>query len=162
MIWLYLRRVPPVVWGVLLACVLAASVYQKGKATGRTEGATQYLATKLVHDTVVMHTRDTITLRETKTLTRLVTRYDTVRSTLTITDTIEVKQYIAVADSTIRQCKETVLAYALSCAAKDTVIATQRALLAVKGVGRTHHVRDGAVGAIIGIALATTVYQFVK
>lgn len=48
--------------------------------------------TKLVHDTLK--------------LSRIITRLDSIRDTMRVTDTIWVKQYIATADSTVKACRE--------------------------------------------------------
>lgn len=67
---------------------------------------------------------------DTVMLTRWLTRYDTLRDTLNVHDTLSVIRYVAAADSTIHACRAAVSSLSLSCAAKDTLIETQARTIA--------------------------------
>jgi hypothetical protein len=73
---------------------------------------------------------DTVVKNDTVKLTKAVTHFDTLKQTVNIHDTVEVLRTIAAADTAIRVCKATVTDLLLSCAAKDTVIADLRKIIA--------------------------------
>jgi hypothetical protein len=66
---------------------------------------------------------DSVYVVDTLELRSLRTRYDTLVRTRRITDTVWVRQVLAVADSTIRQCQQTVNSCADALRARDTLIA---------------------------------------
>jgi hypothetical protein len=78
---------------------------------------------------VVVAHWDTVVVHDTVRLAKWLTRYDTARATINVHDTVEVRRFVAVADSTVRSCRATVLDLLSSCAAKDTLIASQRAII---------------------------------
>ena len=133
---LLLRRVPWMVWAVLggltLLGVGGSVLYHRGLTAGRNQEALRALTVKQTRDSVQVVRYDTLVLHDTVRLTRTLARYDTVRSTLNIRDTVAVAMYVKQADAAIAVCRETVAAFALSCAAKDTVISDLRATLALR------------------------------
>ena len=135
-LYLLLQKVPRAVWGWLLVIALALAsltlLYRHAEAQGELKAKTLILAQKAVHDSIRVVQYDTVVRHDTVRLTRTLARYDTVRAVLNVHDTVAVERFVAVADSTVRACRETVSAFALSCAAKDTLIATQKALLALR------------------------------
>jgi hypothetical protein len=88
------------------------------------------LASKHRADSARADSLDRHAQHDTTTLTRWLVRYDTARVRFDVHDTVSVIRYVAAADSTIRACKAAVNSLALSCAAKDTVIADQRQIIA--------------------------------
>lgn len=100
---------------------------------------------------------DTIFVRDTIYATRWKVKYDSIRDTLNITDTVQVKEYVRVADSTIVSCQRALASCAVALKARDTVIVTQdryiekvskpkssiRDLLIAAGVGAltTHYLK---------------------
>jgi hypothetical protein len=101
-------------------------------AVGRNEGRTEVLREKLARDSTADRLAAAVVQHDTIVLTKWVTRYDTVRRTLKLTDTIAVKQFVYVADSTIRACRETVGSLTTLCQRKDTIIQDLRAQLAIR------------------------------
>jgi hypothetical protein len=162
---LLLRRVPGIAWVIALVVLLVASfgltLAAHERAVGReTERATA-LTVKTVHDSIAVVIHDTIVLRDTAVLTRWVTRFDTVRTTLDVRDTNAVKAFVAVADSTVHQCRQTVRDLALSCAAKDTVIRDLRGLLALR-VPESHPFtgKQRVEAAVLGAVVAEVARAF--
>lgn len=118
-----------------LVVLLAVAWHQRDEAL-RAEGAARerlvQLQTKLRIDSLQAKRADSVVTVDTLRLVRWVKAYDTVRTTLRITDTVDVKRYVQTADSTIAACRQSVTSLTLSCAAKDSVIADLRAMNAVK------------------------------
>jgi hypothetical protein len=135
-LWLLLKRVPPIAWvevGVvafLFGCI--GALYIHGEHVGRDRERQTVLVEKLRHDTIEVVLRDSVVRRDTVHLTRTLAHYDTIRETLTITDTIAVRRFVLAADSTVKACRQTVTDLTLSCAAKDKVIHDLRGLLALR------------------------------
>lgn len=117
---------------MVLAGVLAIAWHQRDEAL-RAEGAARErlaaVTAKLHVDSLTAHTRDSVVRVDTVRYVRWATKYDTAVKTLRITDTIEVKRFVSVADSTIGACRQVVTSLSLSCAAKDSVIQDLRAIV---------------------------------
>jgi hypothetical protein len=80
---------------------------------------------KAHRESIVVAHWDTVVVHDTVRLARWLTRYDTARATVNVHDTVEVRAFVATADSTVRSCRATVLDLLSSCQAKDTLLATQ-------------------------------------
>lgn len=120
---------------VVLVGALLLSCHERDQALiakGRAEEQLKALTAKTHHDSIAGALADDVVRRDTVVLTQWVTKRDTLRLTLKLTDTIRVAQFIAVQDSTIHACRESVSALAVSCARKDTLLADLRAQLAVR------------------------------
>lgn len=131
-------------WGVALAIVLVGwvmvachqrdkAIEQRGRAIERTmqlDRQVASLTTKHRADSLRADSLERVASIDTVALTRWLTRWDTARVAFNVHDTVEVIRTVSAADSTIRACREAVSALALSCSAKDTVIADQRQLIA--------------------------------
>lgn len=111
--------------GAVLTIVLSVrqcqhEAYERGRAEVLIKVRNQEVALlKVQADSLSKHFA-----RDTVRLTRLVTRWDTVKQT----DTLTRETIIAVADSTIKACQITVTTCARALAAKDSVIARQDSL----------------------------------
>lgn len=139
-VWPLVRRY----WGVALAVVFAgwlmvachqrdAEHVAKGRAIERVMQLDREMAglrTKHTADSLRADSLERVARVDTLALTRWLTRWDSVKVPERLTDTVEVIRTIATADSTIRACREAVSSLAMSCAAKDTVIADQRQIIA--------------------------------
>jgi hypothetical protein len=120
---------------VILAGVLFLACHERDQALiakGRAEEQLKALAAKTRRDSITERVAATVVTRDTVRLTQWVTRRDTLRTTLRLTDTIRVAQFIAVQDSTIHACREAVGSLTTLCQKKDTLIADLRAQLAVR------------------------------
>lgn len=84
------------------------------------------------------------------------TRYDTVRATLNIHDTVQVMQYVRVTDSTIESCNAAIASCARAGAAKDSVIAAKdREIAAIQASRQSlgHHLLvDGGLALVGALA----------
>jgi hypothetical protein len=89
------------------------------------------LTAKTRRDSIAGEVASAVVTRDTVRLTQWITKRDTLRTTLTLTDTVRVAQFIAVQDSTIHACREAVGSLTTLCQRKDTLIADLRAQLAV-------------------------------
>lgn len=132
---LSLRRYWQAVAIAALVTFLVGACHQRDEGLKR-EGAMRVqlaaLEQKHTRDSATAVRLDTIVRTDTQRLRKVLTTYDTVRSTLNITDTVAVRAFVLSADSTIGQCRVTVGHLLTSCAAKDTVIADLRGLLKIK------------------------------
>lgn len=84
------------------ALFYALLVVDRAGDTARAESAR--LRRSLDSLAVVQGRVDTVTVERWRTLTRIETHRDTLRDSLTITDTVEVRTFIAVQDSVITAC----------------------------------------------------------
>jgi len=100
-----MKRLP---WGPLLAAVLLGAALWWARAAERRVGAAQarIVALEAVRDSLAAAAArlDTVYRADTLRLTRWRVRVDSLRDSLTITDTVEVVRFIAVQDSTIAAC----------------------------------------------------------
>lgn len=144
---------------VVLVGVLMLACHQRDNAL-REEGAMRVklaeLQAKTARDSVAEHEANAVVRRDTVVLQRWITKRDTLRTTLTLTDTIRVAQFIAVQDSTIGACRQTVVDLGVSCARKDTLLADLRAQLAVRvsappQASKTQRVLWGLGGLAVGV-----------
>jgi hypothetical protein len=85
---------------------------------------------KAHRESIVVAHWDTVVVHDTVRLARWLTRYDTARATVNVHDTVEVRAFVATADSTVRSCRASVLDLLSSCQAKDTLLATQSRIIA--------------------------------
>jgi hypothetical protein len=115
--------------------VLMLACHERDNAL-REEGAMRAklaeLTAKTRRDSVAGEVAAAIVTRDTIRLTQWITKRDTLRTTLTLTDTVRVAQFIAVQDSTIHACREAVGSLTTLCQRKDSLIADYRAQLAVR------------------------------
>jgi hypothetical protein len=119
---------------VVLAGVLFLACHERDQALiakGRAEEQLKALTAKTRRDSIAGEVASAVVTRDTVRLTQWITKRDTLRRTLTLTDTVRVAQFIAVQDSTIHVCREAVGSLTTLCQRKDTVIADLRAQLAV-------------------------------
>lgn len=165
---LWLRRYWQVAAIVVLVGVVMAACHARDNAL-RAEGEMRQklaaLTAKTTHDSTLERAADTIVRRDTVTLTRLITRYDTVRRTLNIHDTTEVTRYVATADSTIHACREAVGSLTTLCQRKDTIISDLRAQLAVRNVvppsaSTAQRVLWGLGGLALGVVVGRVAHRF--
>jgi hypothetical protein len=130
-----LRRYWQLALIVILAGVLFVACHERDNAL-REEGAMRAklaeLTAKTRRDSVAGEVAAAIVTRDTIRLTQWITKRDTLRTTLTLTDTVRVAQFIAVQDSTIHACREAVGSLTTLCQRKDSLIADYRAQLAVR------------------------------
>lgn len=126
-------------WKVGLIVVLAGVTLVAWKARddalvarGRAEEQLKALTQKETRDSLDEQLAARVVTHDTIVLTKWVTKYDTTRRTLKLTDTIAIKQFVVVADSTIGACRQSVVSLSTSCAKKDTLIANLHAMLAVR------------------------------
>lgn len=126
-------------WWVLAFVLLLGSVALAWRARdeallakGRAEERVRALTAQLHRDSLTAHRADSVVRVDTIRLVRWTRDYDTIRTTLRITDTVQVKQFVGVADSVVSSCRRAVSSLALSCAAKDTIIVRQRAIIAAQ------------------------------
>lgn len=120
---------------VVLAGVVMVACHERDQALiakGRVEEQLKALTAKTHRDSVAGELADAKVRTDTVVLTQWLVKRDTLRLTLKLTDTVRVRQFIAVQDSVIHACRETVSALTVSCARKDTLIADYRAQLAVR------------------------------
>lgn len=142
-LWLgaFLRAVPWYVWAGLAIVVVEIGALDIARNIGKAEGEllqkTQQLDQKAHTDTVTLTRVDSFTTVDTVRLTAVLRQYDTLRMTLNIHDTTEVIRFVAQADSTVRSCRQSVDALALSCAARDTIIRDLTAKLALRPIPST-------------------------
>jgi hypothetical protein len=120
---------------VVLVGVLMLACHQRDNAL-REEGAMRVklaeLQTKTARDSVAERAANVVVTRDTVVLQRWITKRDTLRTTLRLTDTVRVAQFIAVQDSTIHACREAVGSLTTLCQRKDSLIGDLRAQLAVR------------------------------
>lgn len=102
------------------------------RAEGEMRAKLAELTAKTRRDSVAGDVASAVVRRDTIRLTQWVTKRDTLRTTLRLTDTIRVREFIAVQDSTIHACREAVGSLTTLCQRKDTLIADLRAQLAVR------------------------------
>ena len=109
-----------------LAGALALSVYSCQRAE-REKGATKVLLaqSEAVGDSLRARRAvvDTVYRTQTRTLTRTLATVDTLRDSLTITDTVEVVRFIAAQDSAIVACQRVVLTCEARVALADSLTA---------------------------------------
>lgn len=130
-----LKRYWPYLAIVLLAGALFVACAERDQAL-REEGAMRErladLTAKTKRDSVAGVLASSAVARDTIVLTKWLTKYDTVRHTLNIHDTVAVVTYLNTVDSTMHACREAVGSLTTLCERKDTLIADLRAQLAVR------------------------------
>ena len=132
-LWTLVSLKEKIVAGAFVAVIAGALWFgHHERNVGRDEQKAEYLAVKARVESVTVVKLDSVVRVDTVRLTRSLAHYDTVRSVLNVHDTIAVERFVATADSTVRACRETVSAFALSCAAKDTLITTLRQQLTLR------------------------------
>lgn len=100
---------------LLIVSIIVGEHYYAEKHGGDSEKLKQAVEqTKLGEKTLARV--DTVYKRDTIRLTREVTKYRSIRDTLKITDTVQVKEFVRQADSTIKACTEVVQ----TCEQKDS------------------------------------------
>jgi hypothetical protein len=120
---------------VLLVGALMLACHARDSALiekGRVEEQLKTFTAKTRRDSIAGEVASAVVTRDTVRLTQWITKRDTLRRTLTLTDTVRVAQFIAVQDSTIHACREAVGSLTTLCQRKDTLIADLRAQLAVR------------------------------
>lgn len=149
----------------ILAVVLGVNTCT-AKRDGRAEA--RIAALRAVNDSLIAASRrvDTVYVRDTLRLTMWRTRLDTLRDSLTITDTVEVLRYIAVADSTIAACTDALRTCEARVAVRDErIVALERlnremrsaaqctVLAIVSCPSRTTAYIGGVVTGVVGLLL---------
>jgi hypothetical protein len=130
---IFLRRWWPLLVAALLAALLAGGVLHwlhRHDAAVRRDATLAIEVPKARRESVMVARWDTVVVHDTVRLSRWLTRYDTARATVNVHDTVEVRAFVATADSTVRSCRATVLDLLSSCQAKDTLLATQSRIIA--------------------------------
>lgn len=133
--WPLLRRYWQAVAIALLVALLVGACHQRDEGLKREGAMREQLAVleqKHTRDSVTDIVRTTVVQADTQRLRKVMVTYDTVRSTLNLTDTVAVKVTLAAADTVIRQCRVTVDHLLSSCAAKDTLIGDLRNIIALR------------------------------
>jgi hypothetical protein len=130
---IFLRRWWPFLLGALLLALLTGGVLRwlhRHDAAVRRDATLAIEVPKARRESTVVAHWDTVVIHDTVRLARWLTRYDTARATVNVHDTVQVRAFVATADSTVRSCRATVLDLLSSCQAKDTLLATQGAIIA--------------------------------
>ncbi len=122
----FLKRIPWQAWALLAVLAVAYGLLLTGERIGRASVEATVLAQKVTHDSILVVQYDTVVRHDTVRLSKTLAHFDTLRETLNVHDTVAVERFVVAADSAVRSCRETVSAFALSCSAKDTVIADLR------------------------------------
>lgn len=120
---------------VTLVGALMLACHQRDNAL-RAEGALQAklaeLTAKTHRDSIAGEVAAAVVTRDTITLSKWIVKRDTLRTTLKLTDTVRIREFIAVQDSVITSCREAVGSLTTLCQRKDTIISNLRAQLAVR------------------------------
>lgn len=96
------KRLAWLPWALFVLAVIVNGAFFRESQDARAESAR--LRRSLDSLAVVQGRVDTVTVERWRTLTRIETHRDTLRDSLTITDTVEVRTFIAVQDSVITAC----------------------------------------------------------
>jgi hypothetical protein len=133
-VWIafHLKRIPLWVWPVALGVVVLLGGLAMAERLGALRERAKVLDAKIVHDSVIVVRLDTVVQHDTIRLRGALAHYDTVRDAVNIHDTVAVVRFIEAADSAVHSCRETVAAFTLSCAMKDTLLSDLRARLALQ------------------------------
>lgn len=145
-------------WPVAAACVLAIIGLRLSQETLRHEGelreqvrALETRNAKLEDEAGVV---DTAYVHDTVTFTRWRTRLDTLAVDIKVTDTVAVRQFIAVADSTVRSCSVALQTCEARVALRDLRIAVLDSIIAVKDKQRPGWLRR-TFGCAAGVGATT-------
>jgi len=95
-------------------------------------------------------------------VTRTVTRYEALRDTLRLSDTVWVKEVIAAADTAVRECRALVTSCSLAISAKDSqLVALERQNAAIRKMipGRTSRALSAAKWLVVGGAVGVLLSQ---
>lgn len=132
-----------------LLCALAGFVAGVSRVTTQT----QITPTHIVELRERAAAAETVFVRDTVRFHYWSTVYDTIRSTLRITDTMEVVRYVKAADSTIGWCRESLRSCGTLLAKRDSVIREQAFQMEKTKPPRSlkHDILILGIGAALGV-----------
>lgn len=133
--------------GVVEKAALQASTRHLTEQKDSLEKALKVSNTRIAHDTVVLN--------------KAITRYEAIRDTIVVTDTVQVRAALAVCDTTIQAAKTTVQGLVVGIQTRDKIIVNRDSLISVLRAqfptGRQQVVHD-AKWALIGVGLDELVH----